>query len=61
MFDARTLKLATADLPGLAGGFADLFVGFLRSVRDGGVGDTAPLRSAAPGQPPLEACSDPCS
>ena len=53
----------SGDLPGLAGGFGDLFVGFLRSVRDGGAGDTAPLRSAAPGQPPLAACSgsDPCS
>ena len=53
----------SGNLPGLNGGFGDLFVAFLKSVRDGGKAETAPLRSAAPGQPPIAACSgsNPCS
>jgi len=52
----------SGNLPGLDGGLGDLFVAFLNRVRDGKA-ETAPLRSAAPGQPPLAACSgsNPCS
>ena len=52
----------TGNLPGLAGGFGDLVVAFLRSVRDGVAPDTAPLRSDAPGAPPLAPCGgdNPC-
>jgi poly(3-hydroxybutyrate) depolymerase len=49
--------LPEGKLPGLTGDLGDLFVGFFKSIVSGAQADIAPLRSAAPGEPPMAPCS----